>query len=242
MSRKSFLLAVGIALLLVGGSAAALFLLIRHEPEVYRRAAVPPGEERQRQNKEFQKELTEHLWPALRPGSEEPFDLRLTDEQINSYFAEDFKHHGLEERLLPEGISEPRVVFEPGQVHFAFRYGSGLWSSVITVDFQVWLTRQTNVVAMKLVGLQAGSLPIGAQTLLDNLSEVVESNGIQIDWYRHEGHPVALLRFQSDQRETTMQIQDLQIQQGSIVIRGKPVEQGTTRAAALPADRPAAGN
>src|SRR5262249_28314372 len=118
----------------------------------------------------------------------------------------------------------------------------GLWSSVITVDFQVWLTRQTNVVAMKLVGLQAGSLPIGAQTLLDNLSEVVESNGIQIDWYRHEGYPVALLRFQSDQRDTTMQIQDRQIQQGSIVIRGKPVEQGTTRAAALPADRPAAGN
>src|SRR5437763_7252666 len=132
MSRKSFLLAVGIALLLVGGSAAALFLLVRHEPEVYRRAGVPPGPERKRQNDEFKEELS-LLWNALQPAAEQPFDLRLTDAQINSYFAEGFKMQGLEERLLPEGISEPRILFEPGQVHLAFRYGSGLWSSVITV-------------------------------------------------------------------------------------------------------------
>src|SRR5262245_53291483 len=132
MSRKSFALAVAIALLLVGGSTSALFLLIRHEPEVYRRAAVPPGQERKRLNDEFKLELS-LLLNSLQPGAEQPFDVRLTDEQINSYFAEGFKQQGLEERLLPEGLSEPRIVFEPGQIHLAFRYGSGLWSSVITV-------------------------------------------------------------------------------------------------------------
>lgn len=241
MSRKSFVLAVGIVLLLVGGSATALFLLVRHEPAIYRRAAVAPGPERKRHSEEFYSELF-GLLNSLQQGSEQPFDVRVTDEQINSYFVEDFRKQGFEDRLLPEGISEPRVVFEPGHVHLAFRYGSGLWSSVITVDFQVWLTRRPNVVGLKLLGLQAGSLPVGAQTLLDNLSEMVESNGIQIDWYRHEGHPVALLRFQSDQRDTTMQLEDLQVEHGKLVIRGKPVELTPTRAAALPVEEPQAGN
>ena len=56
--------------------------------------------------------------------------------------------------------------------------------------------------------------------------------------YRRNGHPTAVLHFQSDQREMTVQLQDLRVQQGSIVIRGKPVESGPTRAAALPASRP----
>src|SRR5205807_313415 len=154
------------------------------------------------------------------------------DEQVNSYFSEDFKLSHADELLLPEGITEPRVLFEPGQVRLAFRYGKGLWSSIISIDFNVWKTAEPNVIALKLDGLQAGSLPIGAQALLDRLSEMVENNGIEINWYRHEdGHPVALLRFQSSQNETNVQLQEVQINQGSITIRGKPIDTSSTHAA-----------
>src|SRR5207302_10556725 len=135
-----------------------------------------------------------------------------------------------------EGITEPRVLFEPGRLRLAFRYGKGLWSTIISIDLNVWKTAEPNVVALKLDGLQAGSLPIGAKTVLDSLSEMVENNGIQIDWYRHEdGHPVALLRFQSSQNETTVQLQEVKIEQGSITIRGKPVDSSSTHAAVLAA-------
>src|SRR5262245_1766193 len=43
MSRKSLLMAVGIALALIGGTAAVLFLLVRHEPADYHRATLPAG-------------------------------------------------------------------------------------------------------------------------------------------------------------------------------------------------------
>jgi hypothetical protein len=231
MSRRSFLLAVGIALVLVGGSAATLFLLVRHEPESYRLAAVPPGPERRQQSEKFKEDFTS-LWNALH--SEQEWDIHLTDKQINSYFAEGFKLEKLDEHLLPEGVSEPRVVFEDDKVRLAFRYGKGLWSTIISIDFNVWLTEEPNVVALKLFGLQAGSLPIGAQAVLDDLSEMLDNNGIQVHWYRDKGCPVAVLRFQTDQRETTVQLQYVHVEDHRITLRGKPVEPGTTRAAALP--------
>jgi hypothetical protein len=242
MSRRSFLLAVGIALALVGCSTAVLFLLVRHEPAAFRRAVLPPGEERARLSGEFKSKFSELTNPWI-TDSESDWDVRLTDDQINGYFAEDFKKSRVDEHLLPDNISEPRILFEPDKVRLAFRYGKGLWSTMISIDFGVWLPkRETNVVALQILGLQAGSLPICAQTLLDSLEQTLENNGIQVNWYRYEGHPVALLRFQSEQRDTTAKLTLLKVNQGNIVIRGKHIESGPTHAAALPILKPEAGN
>lgn len=236
MSRKSFLLALAVALLLTGGIGATLLLLIRQEPETYRRAYVPPGPSRSQRSQEFTQEFSQ-LLTAVTPNAERDWDIRLTDEQINSYFAEDFKKTRVDERLLPEKISEPRILLEPNKVRLAFRYGSGLWSTIVSIDFGVWLTEETNVVALELQGLHAGSLPVGAQLFLDSLTEMAEQNGIQVSWYRSKGNPVALLRFQG-QRDTTVQLQTVQIDQGSIIIRGKPVDSSSARSAALPILKP----
>lgn len=233
MTRRSLLMTLGVVLFLLGSGGAGIFLLIRHEPAAFRRAAVPPGPERTQHSKEFLIEFSE-LLNATSKGYERDWDVRMTEKQVNSYFAEDFLSSHLDEHLLPDGISEPRILFEPGKVRFAFRYGKGLLSSIISLDFNVWLTSETNTIAMQLTSLQAGSMPIGAQLFLDDLSVMLENNGIQVSWHRHEGHPVALLRFQADARETTVQLQHLQIDQGNIIIRGKAVEPGLQRTALVP--------
>lgn len=240
MSRKSLLLVAAVALLLTGGTAAALLLLVRHEPEAYRRAFVPPGPARAQHSREFNNEFC-RLTSAFKFKSEPEWDIRLTDEQINSYFAEDFKRSNVE-KALPENISEPRVLLEPNKLRLAFRYGRGLWSSIISLDFGIWLTEEPNVVAVEVQGLHAGSLPVGAQFFLDSLSELAEHNGIQVQWYRHDGNPVALLRFQGSQPETSVQLQMLQIVKGGIILRGRPFDSGTAQAAALPTTKPSAGN
>src|SRR5262249_201980 len=231
--------ALAVVLALAGGTSATLVLLVRHEPESYRRACLPPGPVRAQRSREFADEFTQ-LISAIDPKSERDWDIRLTDEQINSYFAEDFKKSGVDKRLLPEKITEPRVLLEPGKVRLAFRYGSGLWSTIVSLDFGVWLTEEPNVVALELQRLHAASLPVGAPLVLDSLTKVVEENrSIQVNWYRYNGNSVALLRFQPDQRDTTVQLQTLQIDQGSIIIRGRPVEAGSARAASLPTQKPA---
>jgi hypothetical protein len=228
MSRRSVLVAVGIFLLLTCGGATALLLLVRYEPERYVQATVPPGPGRTDLSKKFCAKFSDLISGI---GSDRDWYAQFTDEQINSYFDEHFVQQGLDVRLLPEGISQPRLVIEPDKIRLAFRYGSGFWSTVISVDLRVWLARnEPNVVALKLEGFHAGALPISAQSLLERISEVGRQNGIDVNWYRHEGHPVALLRFQADQAQPTMQLVAVQLGQGVIEIKGRSNEPAPGRA------------
>ena len=225
MSRRSFYLAIAIFLILTCGGGAAVLVLLRLEPRQYRQAAVPAGAARAEHSKEFLNEFCQ-LISALDDQGDHPdkpvWYAHFTDEQINSYFDEHFVQSGMSEKLLPEGISQPRLVFEPDRARLAFRYGSGFWSTVISIDLKVWLAKgEANAVALELEGFHAGALPIAAQSLLERISEVGRQNGIEVNWYRHNGHPVALLRFQADAPRPTLQLQAVQLKQGEITLTGR---------------------
>jgi hypothetical protein len=230
MSRRSFLLALGISAFVACGAAGAVLVLVHYEPLRYARAAVPPGPARIKRSQEFYTEFSE-LISAI--GGDREWDTRFTEEQINSYLNEGFVQSGLSERLLPEHISDPRVAIEPDRMRLAFRYGAGLWSTVISIDMRVWISpREPNAVALQLQGFHAGALPISAQSLLERISEVGRQNGINVDWYRHEGHPVALVHFQADQLHPTLQLRTIRLEQGRISIRGRSGEQPANAARA----------
>jgi hypothetical protein len=240
MTRRSLLLAIAILGLLVCGSLATVALLVHHEPDHYRKAAVAPGPERVRKSQKFFDSCSAFISDLT--SGEPTWDGQFTDEQINSFFEEEFVRHNLDAQLLPEGFSQPRIVFEPGKVRLAFRYGSGAWSTIVSIDLVVWLAKgEPNVIVMELNGLRAGALPIATQSLLDRLFEVARKNGFDVLWYRYNGHPTALLRFQSSQPRTTLQLQALQIDQGSIRIRGKTLGPGPVRALLPPGMPWAAG-
>jgi hypothetical protein len=221
MSRRSFFLAVGILGILVCGTAAVLFSLVRHEPSHYARTTVPPGAQRERLSDEFFQEFCAFLSTVAR---ERKWYVSFTEQQVNSYFEEDFVKSGLDKRLLPEGISRPRIAFDADKIRLAFRYGCGLWSSIISIDFRVRVTKERNVVALELIGFHAGALPISAQSLLERVSEVGRQNGVEVAWYRDNGHPVALLRFQAEQPRTTLELEAIELKAGSITVLGNSTD------------------
>jgi hypothetical protein len=225
MSRRSFFVAVGIFLLLTCGGATAALLLVRYEPPPYLRAAVPPGAVRAQRSEEFTRTFSNLFYEI---NNEHEWYAHFTDEQINSYFDENFVQSGLDARLLPDGISQPRLVIEPDRLRLAFRYGRGFWSTVISVDMRVWVAeKEPNVLALELEGFHAGALPIAAQSLLEQISDVGRLNGMDITWYRHtNGHPVALLRFQADQARPTLQLLAVQLVRGAITVKGRSNEPG----------------
>jgi hypothetical protein len=142
------------------------------------------------------------------------------------------KHDGLDQLLLNEGISDPRLTIEPDHLRLGFRYGSSPWSSVISIYFRVWLVpSEPNVVALELQGLHAGLLPFSAQSLLERVSDVLRQK-VNVTWYRHNSNPVALVRFQSDSNRTTVQMTNLELQDGKIIINGSSLDGAP--AAALP--------
>lgn len=222
MSRKSVLLGTGIALLLVA-VATALVLSLLHEPAVYGRTALPPGEERQRLSGSFYNEVFKMYGDI---HNYQPWEARFTEESINSYFEEGFIRDGVAEQVLPEGIRAPRIAIEPDKIRLAFRYNVGPWSTIISIDMRVWLAnkREPNVIALELQGLHAGALPIAAQSLLERVSEAARQNNIDVIWYRYHGNPVALLKFQADQPRPTIQFKTLQLHRGMIVINGRSID------------------
>jgi hypothetical protein len=224
MSRRSFLAAIGIFALLGAVVLGCILLMIRFEPQFYERAPIQPIEkQREEDSRTVLREVTALISVVNNTATEErDWEHNFTDEQINGFLSKGFVTSGLSKTLLPEGVSDPRVVFEDDRIHLAFRYKRGLLCTVISMDLKVWLARaEPNVVAVQLEGFRAGVLPIGSHWLMELVSEIGRQNNVDINWYRHEGLPVALIRFQPDQPTTSLQIQTVKIAKRSITIQGK---------------------
>jgi hypothetical protein len=182
---------------------------------------MPPGKERLDQSKACVGRLAS-LINYIQNGAQE-WLVEISEEQLNSFFEEDFLKWGESEMLKKSGISGPRMVFEPDKIRLAFRYGSKPFSTVISFDVKVWLPpREVNVVAVEFLGRHAGSLPISAQSLLDLLSEQASNRNIEVSWYRHNSNPVAVVRFQADQVRPTFQLRRIDLSQGKLTIGGLP--------------------
>lgn len=214
LSRKKFLLGMGVLVLFSGGIGAILVLLVRHEPGFYRRTTLPPSTERrqaaQRLTETFTREIVN---PVV--NDKKAWGAEFTEREINSWLQEELVRSGLG-KSLPGDIQEPRIAIEADRLRLGFRYGKGLWSSVITVIFRPRLARgDPSVVVLELHGLRAGLLPISAQSLLDRISNIARENDLKISWYRQKHLPVAVLRF-----PPTVQFKQLDFQDDKFSIRG----------------------
>jgi hypothetical protein len=221
MSRRSFLLGLSVFAVLIAGSLGLSWLLLRYEPRWYAQNCQPI-QEQTRKSRECSSRLIELYNATQRPG---PFSIRFAEETFNSYLAEGIHRQGVADKLLPEGISEPRVSFQDERVQVAFRYRSGLINTVVSVRLKVWLpSSEPNLLVVQLESLKAGLIPISAQWLLEELSESLRNRGTEVTWYRHEGCPAALLRFQADLSKPTLLLHGVELNQGALTVHGETSE------------------
>lgn len=222
MSRKSLILAIAIVLLFLGSAGSVLALLVRSEPEFYARVGVPPGEYRRRCSALF---TGENSRIATGLFNREDWDARFTEDQINSYFEEGFHKQFPPGSGLPESIGGVRVCLEDNKIRLGFRYGEGKLSTVLSLDVKAWLVpKEANVVAVEFLSLHAGALPISTQWLQERVNELTRHLNVDPTWYRLDGDPVVVLRFQADRSEPTFQLQKLELSDKLLRITGSPIE------------------
>jgi hypothetical protein len=226
-----------LVLVLTGSVVGGIYLLLRHEPNFYVMAEALPSAERQSQSREFTKKATRLVNDQLNCGV--PWNVDLSQDEINSWLAEDFVTSSTDQ-YLPAGITEPRILFQPGRILLAFRYGDEDFSTVVSVQAKVWLPkRERSALAVEIESLRAGAIPLSWKLLQEHLTEGARKSNVDIQWYRNDGNPVAILRFQADKREPDFQFEQLRIDQGRIHIQGKSLDPEMRTVSALSLGRAA---
>ena len=223
MARLSLYLALATFLSLLSIGGFVLYSIIRHEPNFYKTALLVANDPNEGDKaKEFTSECFEFVGAV---GTEKEWYAQFKEDQINSFFSEELDETGNKNKFFPDYIRAPRICLEPDRLRLAFRWGEGKLSTIISAELKLWLAKdEPNVVAIQVYSLKAGALPISLLSMFDKISDTARQNGIEVSWYRHQGKPVAVVRFQADQPRPTMLLQALEIERGFLTLRGKNMD------------------
>lgn len=219
LRRRPMLVAAGILVLLGGGVGGGLLALLRSVPPFYTHAACP-GDFDTREKASHVLTRIQDLKTDVRTKGE--WGETFTAEELNCFFAETMASTGSFAALLPEGCSDPRVAIEGDRLKIGFRYGTGLFATVVWVELRAWLVaNETNVMAVEVCDLRAGRLAVGTQSVLDGIGEAARGSNIDVTWYRYNGNPVGLFRFFPDQPQAASNVLTLDVRDGKVVVAGR---------------------
>ena len=220
MRRKRLLVSVGLVLGFLALVLVGLVAAVKREPGFYTQADLPAGPERAALSQQAVAQFS-----SLSGLLDEPsFQVVFSTEQINAFFQEDYYKFGGDDNW-PEGVSAPRVKIEDGKMRLGFRYGNGPTSTVVSLEIRLWkVAGDLNTVAMEIVSFRAGSLPLSTGNLLDLISQLARREKIDIAWYRQDGHPVAVMRFQADLSRPTFQFDRIELKDGKAIITGQATD------------------
>jgi len=223
MSRFSALLSFGITGFVAVSLIVAGIIALNHVPRFYRDLIQNKPADQEKNAQEFVTEFGE-LINAIASGDKEWF-ARFNQNQINSYLAEGLAQLGIENQEWNEKLKLLRIAFQGDRLLIGFRHRVGPVTSVIHMEAQLWLAKgEPNTLAIKLCGAYAGAVPFNPQSVLERISENAIQNGIDVAWFRHQGKPVAIIRFQADRPRPTFLLRSLVIDKDILVIRGSSVD------------------
>jgi hypothetical protein len=224
MQKRKLWWLSGILLFIVGGGVAALGTVLKHEPGSYRPGRIADVEARRELGNICLSKFFQMMQDLK--TRQEIWGCEVNESQLNCFFEENFTKEGDGENLAKHGVSGLSVNFEEDdRCRFAFRYGAGWFSTVLSYDLKIWLVpKERNVIAVQILRARAGGLPISSQSLLNQLSEYARQQNYKVTLYRHESCPVAIIELQPYQPHPEGILTNLGIKHGKLTIQGRTLE------------------
>ena len=168
---RRVLIAFAILIVLFVGMGSGTWWASKQVPDFYEAAIETemPAPERKQAAKEF-------VQQTLRIVEDVQFSDRWAEEfrqeQINSWLAEEL-HENYPE-LVPEGVEDPRVGLHRGMLSLGFKFDSDAWSGIVSIRVRPWII-EPNRLAVEVVSIRAGLVPIPLDELLREVASEVET-------------------------------------------------------------------
>jgi hypothetical protein len=218
--RRQFYMLIAASTALLVNVGVELGFVAKYEPSFYRRTAMAAGPERTQLGESFLKTYTEFLNSMI---NNQEWQFGFSQDQLNGHLQENEQTRATSLFTFPDGVSEPRVEFNADRLRVGFRYGTGWYAVVVSVDLRTWLVaKEPNVIALELCGVSVGGLPLSSHALMEFVTEAARDQNADVTWYRNGRNPVALIRLQANQSRPTLQLRRFEIQPGKLLINGKP--------------------
>lgn len=216
-----------------GGAAlacavAVVGLLVRHEPAFYRSRAPaaaldgepPPGQATL--GRRLMTKLSALNADLGRPG---PWGAAITEGEINAWLATDLpRNHA---RLLPAGVSDPRVAIASRRLRVGARVGGMMLGGVVMLDIEVML-RAVNQIGIVVVDARLGRLPLPRGPVTHEIARRIDSLGMATELRRLDGRTLLVVYIPSthDAGATSHWLESFALENGEVLVSG------VTRAAA----------
>jgi hypothetical protein len=208
------------AVLLVGGACGAVLWALLETPPFYRQVvnSQPNRAVRQQAAKKF---VQQTIQLADDVKHADAWSVEFTQDQVNGWLAEELEQKYAE--LVPEGVRQPRVQFDEGLLRVGFRYEREHWGGVVSLSLRPWVPA-ANQLALEIISVRAGLLPIPFEELLRDFAEHFETNGWRLEWYEADGNDVMVLHLDRVNRGRPMLVA-LELSAGALRLAGGTQQQ-----------------
>lgn len=155
-----------------------------------------------------------------------PWRVELTQQQINGWLVSDLpeKFPG----ALPQQVQDPRVVIDDNELKLTFKYVTDRMTGFVVVTADIFCTDVDNEVAVKVVDVRSGFIPLPIAPWVQQVTEVIQSMGVPVYWTSEDDTPVAIFtipEFLTPQGGTRNAIVDsISLKEEKIVVAGKTRE------------------
>jgi len=181
----------------------------------------------------YEEELATPVDPAVRHAAAKTFvqqTLRLVDDikysdrwsqeftqrQVNSWIAEEL--HTKYAKLVPPGVSRPRVRFLDQTVLIGFRFEQKRFSGIVSLRLKPWVS-QPNQLTLEVLSVRAGLVPIPLDDVLGAVTRQLEYAGWQTEWRQNDGNDVLIVHLDRPGRNQPV-LESVAVAEGVLRIRG----------------------
>lgn len=218
MRRKKLVFWGATAFLAFVAIASGLLWALLRVPDFYAQAAttIPEEpEERKRAAKQLVQETT-NLINDIKHSDE--WSATFKQDQVNSWFLEELRQSKYRD-VIPEGVSDPRLVIHEGYLQMGFRFQRKGWNGIVSLQLKPWIEGQ-NQLAIEIESIRAGIVPIPLEEMLHQLTQKLVDEGWEVKWNHANGHDVAIINLNKDRDPKTPVLESLTVAEGEVRIHG----------------------